>query len=239
MRGARVQAISSELCGERIDIVLWDDSPAQLVINALAPAEIASIVLDEDTHTMEVAVNEEQLSQSIGRNGQNVKLASHLTGWTINVMTEEQAAKKSATESQNILHFFMEQLEVDEDIAQILVREGFTNIEEVAYVADDEMLEIEEFDEEIVEALKQRANDILLALALTGKDKVARGGLPAQDLLALEGMDGDLAKQLAANGIITQEDLAELGIDDLLDVAKITREKAASLIMKAREPWFE
>jgi N utilization substance protein A len=239
MRGARVQAVSSELCGERIDIVLWDDSPAQLVINALAPAEIASIVLDEDNHTMDVAVNEEQLSQSIGRNGQNVKLATQLTGWTINVMTEEQAAKKSATESQNILHLFMEQLEVDEDIAQILVREGFTNIEEVAYVSTDEMLEIEEFDEEIVEALKQRANDLLLALALTGKEKVTRGGLPAHDLLSLEGMDEDLAKQLASNGIITQEDLAELGVDDLLDVAKITREKAANLIMKAREPWFQ
>lgn len=238
MRGARVQAVSGELCGERIDIVLWDENPAQMVINALAPAEVASIVVDEDKHTMDVAVREDQLSQAIGRSGQNVRLASQLTGWAINVMTEAEAANKSAAESQDVVRLFMEQLEVEEEVAQILVREGFSNIEEIAYVPREEMLRIDEFNEEVVDALQGRANDVLLTQALTSEEKLATQQ-PAEDLLALDGMDRHLAYTLASHGIVTQEDLAEQGVDDLLDIAKdITREKAAALIMKARAPWF-
>lgn len=236
MRGARVQAVSSELCGERIDIVLWDDNPAQLVINAMAPAEVASIVMDEDTHAMDVAVLEEQLSQAIGRNGQNVRLASLLTGWTINVMTEADAAKKSATESENVQSLFVEQLGVDEEIAQILVREGFTTLEEIAYVPQDEMLQIDEFDEDIVEALRNRAKDVLLTQALVTEESSAE---PAADLLALEGMSEELARMLAKHGVATREELAEQSIDELLEFTDLDRDKAGQLIMKARAHWFE
>ena len=237
MRGARVQAVSGELRGERIDIVLWDDNPAQLVINAMAPAEVASIVVDEDAHTMDVAVREDQLSQAIGRNGQNVKLASQLTGWTINVMTETEAADKTAAETQKVQHRFVELLGVDEEVAEILVREGFSTLEEVAYVPVEEMQEIPEFDAETIEALQNRAKDALLTQALTGVDSM-NAAEPAEDLLALDGMNAELALQLASHGIVTQEDLAEQAVDDLLEIAEIDREKAANLIMAARAPWF-
>ncbi len=237
MRGARVQAVSSELCGERIDIVLWDDNPAQLVINAMAPAEVASIVVDEDTHTMDVAVSEEQLSQAIGRNGQNVRLASQLTGWTINVMTETEAAKKSAAESENVQQLFVEKLGVDEEIAQILVREGFSTIEEIAYVPTSEMEQVDEFDEELAEMLQNRAKDVLLTQALASEEQLGSVE-PAEDLLQLEGMDRNLAFTLAKHGIVTQEDLAEQAVDDLLEITELDRERAAQLIMAARAPWF-
>lgn len=237
MRGARVQAVSSELCGERIDIVLWDDNPAQLVINAMAPAEVASIVMDEDAHTMDVAVREDQLSQAIGRNGQNVRLAGQLTGWTINVMTESDAASKSAKESENVLQLFVDQLGVDEEVAQILIREGFSTLEEIAYVPDEEMLKIEEFDEDIIEALRSRAKDILLTQALAKEEQLSNAQL-AGDLLDLEGMTKALASTLVQHGIITREDLAEQAVDDLLEITDLNREQAGQLIMKARAHWF-
>jgi len=237
MRGARVQAVSSELCGERIDIVLWDDNAAQLVINAMAPAEVASIVMDEDTHTMDVAVREDQLSQAIGRNGQNVRLASQLTGWTINVMTETDAASKHAKESANVQQLFTEQLGVDEEIAEILIREGFSTLEEIAYVPEEEMLKIEEFDEEIIEALRARAKDILLTQALVTEEQLTSAN-PAQDLLELEGMTPELAIVLAKQGVSSREDLAEQAVDDLLEMTDLKRDKAAQLIMKARAHWF-
>lgn len=236
MRGARVQAVSGELGGERIDIVLWDDNPAQLIINAMAPAEVASIVMDEDTHTMDIAVREEQLSQAIGRNGQNIRLASQLTGWTLNVMTESEAASKSADESQNVQEIFMQQLGVDEEVAQILVREGFTTLEEIAYVPQEEMLEIEEFDEEIVEALRNQAKDVLLTQALTTEEHLNE---PAQDLLDLTDMTPALAQTLTKHGIATREDLAEQAVDDLLEITDLDKVKAGQLIMQARAHWFE
>jgi transcription termination/antitermination protein NusA len=238
MRGSRVQAVSSELGGERIDIVLWDDNPAQFVINAMAPAEVASIVVDEDTHTMDVAVNDDQLSQAIGRNGQNVRLASQLTGWTLNVMTEAQAAEKSSAESENLQQLFVAQLGVDEDVANLLVQHGFTTLEEVAYVPVQEMLEIPDFDAEIVEALRARAKDVLLTKAIASEEQLGMGNEPADDLLKVEGMDKELAMTLARHGIVTQEDLAELAVDDLLEFAVIEEGKAAKLIMAARAPWF-
>lgn len=237
MRGARVQAVSSELCGERIDIVLWDDNAAQLVINAMAPAEVASIVMDEDTHTMDVAVQEDQLSQAIGRNGQNVRLASQLTGWTINVMTEAEAVNKSTKETENVQQLFIDQLGVDEEIAQILVSEGFSTLEEIAYVPEEEMSKIEEFDEEIIEALRNRAKDVLLTQALATEEQFSNAE-PAQDLLELKGMNKTLAAALAKHGVITREDLAEQAIDDLLEISDLNREQAGQLIMSARAHWF-
>jgi N utilization substance protein A len=237
MRGARVQAVSGELAGERIDIVLWDDNSVQLVINAMAPAEVASIVVDEDTHTMDVAVQEEQLSQAIGRNGQNVRLASQLTGWTINVMTVEEAANKSAAESEDLQQLFMNRLGVDDEIAQILVTEGFTSIEEIAYVPEAEMENIPELDADLVAALRNRAKDVLLTQALVTEEQIGEKE-PAPDLLALDGMNRELAYTLAGHGIITQEDLAEQAVDDLLEITNLEREKAAQLIMSARAPWF-
>jgi N utilization substance protein A len=237
MRGARVQAVSSELCGERIDIVLWDENPAQLVINAMAPAEVASIVVDEDSHTMDIAVQEEQLSQAIGRNGQNVRLASQLTAWTINVMTTAEAENKSAAESETVQNLFTEQLGVDEEVAQILIREGFATLEEIAYVPEEELLQIDEFDEDIVQALRERASEVLLTEALTKEEKL-EAKEPAQDLLDLDGMDPEFAAVLAKHGVVTREDLAEQAVDDLLDIATVEREKAAQLIMAARAHWF-
>lgn len=237
MRGSRVQAVSNELGGERIDIILWDDNPAQLVINAMAPAEVQSIVLDEDSRTIDVAVNKEHLSQAIGRNGQNVKLASELTGWTINVMTVEEAREKSDAETQSALQLFMEALGVDEEIAVVLVEEGFSSIEEVAYVPEEEMLQIEAFDEGLVEELRNRAKDYLLTQALAVEEKLA-GGMPEADLLGMEGMTLDLAEDLARQGIKSMEDLAELSVDDLLEIRAMDSEKAAQLIMTARKPWF-
>lgn len=236
MRGARVQAVSGELAGERVDIVLWDDNPAQYVINALQPAEVASIVIDEDSHSMDVAVEEEQLAMAIGRGGQNIRLASELTQWRLNVMTVSDAQAKQESESHQYIEVFIRDLGVDEDIASILVNEGFTSLEEVAYVPLEEMLAIEDFDEDIVNALRQRAKDALLTKALVSEENSKE---PAEDLLNMEGMSRKLAFELAARGIITMEDLAEQAIDDISDIDGVDEEKAAQLIMKAREPWFQ
>ncbi|MES3041475.1 MAG: transcription termination factor NusA [Pseudomonadota bacterium] len=235
MRGSRVQAVSGELGGERVDIVLWDDNPAQFVINALQPAEVSSIIVDEDSHSMDVAVEEDQLAMAIGRGGQNVRLASDLTGWRLNVMTVADAQAKQETEAQKFVDGFVADLGVDEDIAGILVNEGFTTLEEVAYVPLEELLAIEDFDEDLVEALRQRAKDALLTKALVSEEGAKE---PAEDLLAMEGVDRKLAFALAARGIVTMEDLAEQAIDDIVDIDGITPESAAQLIMKAREPWF-
>ncbi len=237
MRGSRVQAVSNELAGERVDIVLWDDNPAQFVINAMSPAEVVSIVVDEDKHTMDVAVEEENLSQAIGRGGQNIRLASELSGWTLNVMTESQAEQKSEEESSEILHTFMEQLDVDEEVASILVNEGFASIEEVAYVPSSEMEQIEEFDEEMVEELRNRARDVLLTRAIATEEQL-QGAEPADDLLQLDGMDEELAHRLAATGIVTQEDLAEQAVDDISGIEGLDDARASELIMAARAPWF-
>ncbi|PJD95343.1 MAG: transcription termination/antitermination protein NusA [Legionella sp.] len=236
MRGARVQAVSTELGGERVDIVLWDDNPAQLVINSMAPADITSIVVDEDTNTMDLAVTKEQLSQAIGRNGQNVRLASQLTGWTLNVMTTDEFDNKNQEESGKIIKLFTDALEIDEEIAALLVSQGFSSLEEVAYVPKEELLAIEEFDDEIVEELRNRANDTLLTMALSSDKNVNNS--PDQSLLEMDGMTEQLAHKLASKGIRTMEDLAELSVDDLLDVDTMTEEQAGALIMKAREPWF-
>ncbi|GAA5129751.1 transcription termination factor NusA [Alloalcanivorax gelatiniphagus] len=238
MRGARVQAVSNELAGERIDIVLWDDNPAQLVINAMQPAEVASIVVDEESHTMDIAVEDESaLAQAIGRSGQNIRLASELTGWELNVMTIDEAENKQQQEAEQALQSFIEYLDVDEDMAAVLVEEGFSTLEEVAYVPTEEMLAIEGFDEDIVEALRQRAKDALLTRALVSEEKFGQAE-PADDLLNMEGMDRDLAVELASKGIVTMEDLAEQAVDDLLDIEGMSEERAAELIMAARAPWF-
>lgn len=233
MRGSRVQAVSNELNGERVDIILWDENPAQYVINAMSPADVMSIVIDEDAGSMDVAVKEENLSQAIGRGGQNVRLASQLTGWELNVMNEEQAAEKSESESRGLMENFMNQLGVDEDIAMILVQEGFTTLDEVAYVPVNEMLAIEEFDEALVDELRERAKDVLLTRAIASEEAEV-----SQDLLDMEGMDSELAFKLAAAGVLTMEDLADQSVDDLMDIEGMEEQRAAALIMKAREPWF-
>lgn len=239
MRGARVQAVTNELGGnERIDIVLWDDNPAQLVINAMAPAEVASIIMDEETNSMDVAVLEDNLAQAIGRGGQNVRLASELTGWEINVMTEQEAAEKQDEEASAYITTFMDSLDIDEDFALLLVEEGFTSLEEIAYVPMEEMLAIEGLDEEVVNELRNRAKDVLLTQAIASEEQL-EAAQPAEDLLAMDGMDKHLALVLASKGICTMEDLAEQSIDDLLDIEDMTEEKAAELIMTARKPWFE
>jgi len=238
MRGSRVQAVSTELQNERVDIVLWDDNPAQLVINAMAPADVASILVDEEAHAMDVAVAEDNLAQAIGRSGQNVRLASELTGWRLNVMTEEEAEDKRDQEIDSLVEHFIQHLEVDEDVARLLVEEGFTSLEEVAYVPVEEMLEIEEFDEELIEELRARAKDELLNLAIASEEELD-GAQPADDLLEMDGMDRHLAFILASRGIVTMEDLAEQSVDDLLDIEGIDEERAAALIMTARAPWFE
>ncbi len=238
MRGSRVQAVSNELSGERVDIVLWNENPALFVINAMAPAEVSSVMIDEDTHSMDVAVEEEMLAQAIGRNGQNVRLASELTGWELNVMTEAQAEEKSEQETSSLIGLFQQHLGVDEEVGEILAREGFSSIEEVAYVPAGEMLEIEEFDEEIVSELRERAKDALLTLAISNEEVILDAAEPAEDLLAMEGMDENLAAQLARRGVTTVDELAEQAVDDLLDIEGIDQARAAKLIMKAREPWF-
>lgn len=238
MRGARVQAVSGELGGERVDIVVWDDNPAQLVVNAMAPAEVASIVVDEDSHSMNVAVANENLAMAIGRGGQNVRLASELTGWELNVMSEEDAGKQQEAEVGQYVNLFMSQLDVEEDLAIELVNEGFTSLEEVAYVPIEEMLEIDSFDEEIVEELRKRAKDALLNQALASEEQL-EGKDPAEDLLSMEGMDQHLALVLAGKGIITMEDLAEQSIDELMEIDGMDEDKAGKLIMTARAPWFE
>jgi N utilization substance protein A len=238
MRGSRVQAVSGELAGERVDIVLWDDNPAQFVINAMSPAEVAAIIVDEDAHAMDIAVAADNLAQAIGRGGQNVRLASQLTGWTLNVMTEADIQAKQQAETGDILQRFIDDLEVDEELAQVLVEEGFTSLEEIAYVPMEEMLSINGFDEEIVNELRARAKDRLLTKAIANEEKLADAH-PAEDLLSLEGMDKALAHELAVRGVVNREDLAEQSIDDLLDIDGIDAERAGKLIMAARAHWFE
>jgi N utilization substance protein A len=237
MRGSRVQAVSGELGGERVDIVLWDDNPAQLVINAMAPAEVESIVVDEDTHTMDVAVSSDNLAQAIGRGGQNVRLASDLTSWTINVMSTDDMAAKHQQESGQVISMFMASLDVEDDVAGVLVEEGFTSLEEVAYVPLEELMGIDGFDREIAEELRARAKDALLTQAIASEEKLGKNE-PAEDLLTMDGMDRHLAYLLASRGILTMEDLAEQAVEDLLDVEGIDSERAAKLIMTARAPWF-
>jgi N utilization substance protein A len=234
MRGARVQAVSNELNGERVDIVLWDDNPAQLVINAMAPAEVSSIVMDEDNRSMDVAVTGDNLAQAIGRGGQNVRLASELTAWKLNVMSEEQAVERQEAESEKLVNMFMVRLDADTELARILVEEGFTSIDEVAYVPVEEMLSIDGFDEDLVETLRARARDVLLTAALAGDESRE----PQDDLLTMEGMTPGLAYQLADRGVCTMEDLAELSVDELTEIEGVDEAAAAALIMKAREPWF-
>ncbi len=239
MRGSRVQAVSGELAGERIDIVPWNENAAQLAINAMAPAEVESIMLDEDTHEMDIAVSEDNLAQAIGRGGQNVRLASDLTGWKLNIMTEDDAIAKQEEEAKTYVGDFMDSLGVDEDMAGVLVEEGFTTVDEVAYVPKEELLAIDGLDEEIVEELRNRAKDAILTRDLASEE--ALGDVqPADDLLNMEGMERTLAFKLAANEVVTMEDLADLGVPDLLDIEEeLGEEKAAALIMTARAPWFE
>ena len=238
MRGARVQAVSNELSGERIDIILWDDNPAQLVINAMAPAEVSSIVVDEDAHVMDIVVTEEQLAQAIGRAGQNVRLASELTGWTLNVMNEQDATVKEATESGKLKDMFVRKLEIDETVAEVLVGEGFTSLEEIAYISIDELKSIDGFDDEIAEELQRRASDVLLTQELLGGG-ATRQQSPADDLMAVEGVTPELAMQLANHGIVTRDDLAELSVDELHDLLQLDETFAGRLIMNARAHWFE
>jgi N utilization substance protein A len=223
MRGSRVQAVSNEIAGERVDIIPHDENPAQFVINAMAPAEVISIVVDEDSHSMDIAVAEAKLSQAIGRGGQNIRLASQLTGWELNVMTETDAENKSESEARALVENFMKQLDVDEDVATILVQEGFSTVEE--------------FNEDIVKELRSRARDVLLTQAIASEESI-ESQLPADDLLLLEGMQPDLALALARRGVRTREDLAEQAVDDLLDIQGLSAEEAGELIMKAREHWF-
>jgi len=238
MRGSRVQAVSNELAGERVDIILWDENPAQFVVNAMSPAEVVSIVVDEDAHSMDIAVDEEKLSQAIGRGGQNIRLASELSQWELNVMTETDAEQKSESEMRELIELFSSKLDVDAEVALILVQEGFSTIEEVAYVPAAELVEIEEFDEDIVNELRNRARDLLLTQAIVQEEKIDETE-PAEDLLSLEGMDKGLAFKLASEGVVTREDLAELATDDLLEINEMDSEEAAALIMKARAHWFE
>ena len=238
MRGSRVQSVSNEIGGERVDIILWDEDPAQFVINAMSPAEVVSLVLDEDAHSMNIAVDEDKLAMAIGRGGQNIRLASELTGWELNVMTEQEAESKNAEESAKYLEVFTERLDVDSEVAEILVAEGFTTIEEVAYVPEAELLAIEEFDEDIVAELRNRASDYLLTQAIM-TEEVIENNQPAADLLEMDGMDEQLANMLAVKGVCTMDDLAELAVDELMEIDGMDEERAAALIMTARAPWFE
>ena len=239
MRGSRVQAVSGELAGERIDIVLWHDNVAQLAINAMAPAEVESIVLDEDAHSMDIAVEEDNLAQAIGRGGQNVRLASEMTGWTLNIMTIDEQIAKQEEEAEKLMALFKDALDIDEDVAAALVEEGFTSLEEVAYVPLEEMVSIEGFDEEIVEELRNRAKDALLTRAIADEESLG-DNKPQEDLLTMDGMTEQLAYTLARASVCTMEDLAELSVGDLTDIDEsLTDEEAAALIMTARAPWFE
>jgi N utilization substance protein A len=235
MRGSRVQAVTSELAGERVDIILWNPDPAQFVINALAPAEVSSIVVDEEKHSMDIVVDEENLAQAIGRNGQNVRLASELTGWELNIMTVEESQKKTEEESGRIRGIFMEKLDVDQEVADILVQEGFSTLEEVAYVPLNEMLEIEAFDEATVNELRSRARNALLTQAIATEERVEH---EIEDLMKVEGMDKETARLLASKGVSTQEELADCATDDLVETAGLETERAKELIMAARAPWF-
>ena len=235
MRGSRVQAVTGELAGERVDIALWSIEPAQFVINAMAPAEISSIMVDEDKKSMDLVVSEDQLAQAIGRNGQNIRLATELTGWELNILSEEESDQKTKDEYTNVSQLFIEKLDVDADIADILVHEGFSTLEEIAYVPIDELIQIEAFDEDTVSELRSRASAVILKEAISNEEKIQS---PADDLLNMEGMDSDTAKLLASKSIITMEDLAELAADELLDIVKMDEERAKELIMTARAPWF-
>ncbi len=235
MRGSRVQAVTGELAGERVDIILWSNDPATFVINALAPAEISSIVVDEEKHCMDIVIDEENLAQAIGRGGQNVRLASELTGWELNIMSMEESQVKNEEEFSVTRKLFMEKLDVDEEVADILAQESFTTLEEVAYVPISEMLEIESFDEKTVNELRTRARNMLLTEAIVSEENVEK---MAEDLLSLEGMDSETARELAAKGIKTREDLADLAVDDLVEMIEIDTERAKDLIMTARAPWF-
>ncbi|MFM1956242.1 MAG: transcription termination/antitermination factor [Pseudomonadota bacterium] len=235
MRGSRVQAVTGELAGERVDIVLWSMEPAQFVINAMAPAEVSSIVVDEDAHSMDVVVDEEQLAQAIGRNGQNVRLASELTGWTLNILTIDEAAQKNEAEYTKTRQLFIEKLDVDEEVADILVQEGFGTLEEIAYVPMAEMSEIEAFDEDTINELRKRARAALLTDAIAKEEKVEEA---SADLLGMEGMDEETAHLLASKGVSTMDDLADLAVDDLVELTNMDAERAKTLIMTARAPWF-
>jgi len=235
MRGSRVQAVTGELAGERVDIILWSMEPAQFVINAMAPAEVSSIVVDEDAHSMDVVVSEDQLAQAIGRSGQNVRLASELTGWTLNILTEEEAAQKHEEEHSKTRNLFMEKLDVDEEVADILVEEGFSTLEEIAYVPLSEMSEIEAFDDDTINELRKRARAALLKEAIAKEEKAEEA---SEDLLNMEGMDDATAHKLAAQGVSTMEDLADLAVDDLVELTGMDAERAKTLIMTARAPWF-
>ena len=235
IRGARVQSVSNEIGGERVDIIQWSPDPAQFVINSLAPAEVESIVIDEDTHSIDVIVDETQLSQAIGKNGQNVKLATELCGWEINILTNDQAIEKAEGEEAEARTRLMTQLDIDEEVAGILVQEGFTTIEEVAYVPKQELLDIEHFEEELVDELRNRAEDALLILSASANAAEAE-----KELINLEGMDEETAEKLKANGVADSEELAEFATDELLEILpELGEEKASALIMKAREPWFK
>ena len=235
MRGSRVQAVTGELAGERVDIVLWSMEPAQFVINAMAPAEVSSIVVDEDAHSMDVVVDEEQLAQAIGRMGQNVRLASELTGWTLNILTIDEAAKKNEEEYTKTRQLFIEKLDVDEEVADILVQEGFGTLEEIAYVPMAEMADIEAFDEDTINELRKRARAALLTDAIA---KEENAGEASADLLGMEGMDDETAHLLASKGVSTMDDLADLAVDDLVELTNMDADRAKALIMTARAPWF-
>ncbi|MFD2167147.1 transcription termination factor NusA [Thalassotalea euphylliae] len=238
MRGSRVQAVSGELGGERVDIVLFDDNPAQFVINAMAPAEVASIIVDEDKRTMDIAVEEGNLAMAIGRNGQNIRLASQLTGWELNVMTVDDMNEKHQAENDKVLNLFTEKLDIDDEFATVLVDEGFTSLEEIAYVPVNELLDIDGMDEDIVNELRERAKAALTTQALASEESL-EDAEPAEDLLALEGLERHLAFVLASKGVITLEDLAEQGVDDLVEIEEIDETRAGELIMAARNIcWF-
>ncbi len=237
MRGSRVQSVSNELAGERVDIILWNENAAQFVVNAMSPAEVTSIVVDEDAHSMNIAVEEDKLAMAIGRGGQNVRLASELTGWELNVMTEKEAEDRSDEENHQLVEAFKVQLDVDAELAEILVAEGFSTIEEVAYVPESELEAIEEFDSDIVGELRNRARDYLLTQAIM-QEEIIEEHKPAADLLSMEGMDKETAMHMAALGICTMEDLAEQSVDELMVIDDMDEARASSLIMKAREPWF-
>jgi len=236
VRGSRVQAVTGELAGERVDIVLWSEDPAQFVIGALAPANVSSIVVDEDKHAMDVVVDEDNLALAIGTGGRNVRLASELTSWHINIMTREESQQKSAAERGEVRNVFMQRLDVDEEVADILIDEGFTSLEEIAYVPLNEMLEIEAFDEDTVNELRDRARNVLLTEAIATEEKI---GAAAEDLLSLEGMDRDLAARLSDSGVHTRDELAELAVDELVDATGIDEQRARDLIIRARAHWFE
>ena len=238
MRGARVQAVSGELGNERVDIVLWDENPVQYVVNAMQPAEVASIIVDEDSNSMDIAVAEDNLAQAIGRNGQNVRLASELTGWNLNVMTESDAAEKQQKEAGRVVQSFVDTLGVEQELAEKLVEEGFSSLEEIAYVPAEEILEVDGIDEDLANELQTQAKDKLLTQAIAQEEKLD-GAKPAEDLLTMDGMNQHLAYELASRGVITMEDLAEQSVDELLDIEGVDEKQAGELIMTARKPWFE